>query len=86
VPWDQIVKGYEYEKDKLVLLKDEDFKRVDLKATPTIDIVDFVELAEINPMFSTSRISSSRSRAEAARITSCAGFPPKRRRPASPRS
>jgi len=51
VPWDQIVKGYEYEKDKFVVLKDEDFKRVDLEATSTIDIVDFVELAEINPMF-----------------------------------
>jgi len=32
VPWDQIVKGYEYEKDKFVVLKDEDFKRVDLEA------------------------------------------------------
>ncbi len=51
VPWDQIVKGYEYEKDKFVVLKDEDFKRVDLEATSTIDIVDFVELAEINPVF-----------------------------------
>src|SRR6266496_2154577 len=51
VPWDQIVKGYEYEKGKFVVLKDEDFKRVDLEATQTIDIVDFVELSEINPIF-----------------------------------
>ena len=51
VPWDQIVKGYEYEKDKFVVLKDEDFKRVDLEATDTIDIVDFVDLAEINPVY-----------------------------------
>lgn len=51
VPWDQIVKGYEYEKGKFVVLKDEDFKRVDLEATDTIDIVDFVNLNEINPMF-----------------------------------
>jgi DNA end-binding protein Ku len=51
VPWDQIVKGYEYEKDKYVILKDEDFKRVDLEATDTIDIVDFVDLAEINPVY-----------------------------------
>ena len=35
VPWDQIVKGYEYEKDKFVVLKDEDFKRVDLEAPST---------------------------------------------------
>lgn len=51
VPWDQIVKGYEYEKGKFVVLKDEDFKRVDLEATDTIDIVDFVDLTQINPIF-----------------------------------
>ena len=51
VPWDQIVKGYEYEKGKFVVLKDEDFRRVDLEATDTIDIIDFVDLAEINPIF-----------------------------------
>ena len=51
VPWDQIVKGYEYDKDKYVVLKDEDFKRVDLEATDTIDIVDFVDLAQINPVY-----------------------------------
>src|SRR3954470_16103454 len=51
VPWDQIVKGYEYEKGKFVVLKDEDFQRVDLEATDTIDIVDFVELTQINPIF-----------------------------------
>ncbi|MDB6095063.1 MAG: Ku domainn containing protein [Verrucomicrobia bacterium] len=51
VPWEQIVKGYEYEKGKFVVLKDDDFKRVDLEATDTIDIVDFVDLAEINPVY-----------------------------------
>jgi DNA end-binding protein Ku len=51
VAWDQIVKGYEYEKGKFVVLKDEDFKRVDIEATQTIDIVDFVNLAEVNPIF-----------------------------------
>jgi DNA end-binding protein Ku len=51
VPWPEIVKGYEYEKGKFVVLKDEDFKRVDLEATDTIDIVDFVDLAEINPIY-----------------------------------
>ena len=51
VPWDQIVKGYEYEKGKFVVLKDEDFKRVDIEATDTIDIVDFVALEQINPVF-----------------------------------
>jgi DNA end-binding protein Ku len=51
VPWDHIVKGYEYEKGKYVVLKDEDFKRVDLEATQTVDIIDFVELSEVDPMF-----------------------------------
>ncbi len=51
VPWNEIVKGYEYQKDKYVVLKDDDFKRIDLEATDTIDIIDFVELAQINPMY-----------------------------------
>jgi len=51
VPWDRIVKGYEYEKGKFVVLKDEDFKRVDLEATDTIDIMEFVALSQINPVF-----------------------------------
>lgn len=51
VPWDQIVKGYEYEKGKFVVLKDEDFRRVDIEATQTVDIMDFVQLSEVNPMY-----------------------------------
>ena len=51
VPWDDIVKGYEYEKGKYVILRDEDFQRVDLEATQTVDIQDFVDLEEIDPMF-----------------------------------
>jgi DNA end-binding protein Ku len=51
VPWDDIVKGYEYEKGKYVVLKDEDFQRVDLEATQTVDIQDFVHQEEIDPMF-----------------------------------
>src|SRR5216110_2059386 len=51
VPWDQIVKGYEYEKGKFVVLKDEDFQRVDIEATQTVDFQDFVDVDEIDPMF-----------------------------------
>ena len=51
VPWDQIVKGYEYEKEKFVVITEADFERVDVKATQTVDILDFVSQAEINPMF-----------------------------------
>src|SRR2546423_2691940 len=51
VPWDDIVKGYEYEKGKYVVLKDEDFQRVDLEATQTVDIQDFVDQQEIDPIY-----------------------------------
>src|SRR5260370_1721921 len=51
VRWDDIVKGYEYEEGKYVVLKDEDFQRVDLEATQTVDIQDFVDQKEIDPMF-----------------------------------
>ena len=51
VSWDQIVKGYEYEKGKYVVLKEEDFERIDLEATQTVDIQDFVDQEEIDPMF-----------------------------------
>jgi DNA end-binding protein Ku len=50
VPWEQIVKGYEYEKGKFVVLKDEDFARVDVEATQTVDILKFVALDEVNPL------------------------------------
>src|SRR5580692_4140039 len=50
VPWDKIVKGYEYEKGKFVVIKDEDFARVDVEATQTVDIINFVKLEEINPL------------------------------------
>jgi DNA end-binding protein Ku len=51
VSWDEIVKGYEYEKGRYVVLKEEDFERVDLEATQTVDIQDFVNQEEIDPMF-----------------------------------
>src|SRR5437868_4886904 len=51
VPWDEIVKGYEYEKGKFIVLKEEDFRRADIEATQSVDIMEFVELEEIDPMF-----------------------------------
>jgi DNA end-binding protein Ku len=50
VPWDQIVKGYEYEKGKFVILKDEDFARVDMEATHSVNIMNFVSLDQVNPL------------------------------------
>lgn len=51
VEWKDVVKGYEYEKDQYVVLSDEDFKRANVKASQTVDIVAFVPLAEIPPPF-----------------------------------
>jgi DNA end-binding protein Ku len=50
VPWDQIVKGYEYEKGKFVALKEEDFARVDVEATQTVDIINFVKIDDVDPL------------------------------------
>jgi DNA end-binding protein Ku len=51
VPWDQIVKGYEYQKGKFVVVTDEDFRQADVKATQTIEVFEFVHLSEIDPVF-----------------------------------
>ncbi|MDB6136349.1 MAG: Ku protein [Verrucomicrobiales bacterium] len=50
VPWENIVKGYEYEKGKYVVLKPEDFERVDIEATQSVVIQAFVSLDEVNPL------------------------------------
>jgi DNA end-binding protein Ku len=50
VDWDEIVRGYEYEKGEYVILTDEDFKRVNPEATQSVDIVEFVDQSEIDPM------------------------------------
>lgn len=49
VPWENIVKGYEYEKDQYVVLSDEDFRQANVKATQTIDIRAFVAADEVPP-------------------------------------
>ncbi|MFN2601220.1 MAG: Ku protein [Gemmatimonadaceae bacterium] len=51
VPWNEIVKGYEYEKGKFVVLTDQDFKAAALEASKTIDILDFVQQDEIDPRY-----------------------------------
>ncbi len=51
VPWDEIVKGYEYEKGQYVILTDEDFTKVNPEATQSVDILEFVELDKISPMY-----------------------------------
>ncbi|HYE61937.1 MAG TPA: Ku protein [Phycisphaerales bacterium] len=51
VPWDQIIKGYEYEDGQYVFLGDEDFKRAAVDATQTVSIEDFVDRDAIKYVF-----------------------------------
>jgi len=51
VPADQIVKGFEYERGRYIVLKDEDFEKVRIESTHSIDITDFVELEQVDPKF-----------------------------------
>jgi DNA end-binding protein Ku len=51
VPWDKIVKGYEFSDGNYVLLSDEELDRAQPELTKTIEIEKFVELTEIEPTF-----------------------------------
>ena len=51
VAWGDVVKGYEYKDDKYVVLSDEDFRRANPEASRTVDILAFVELADIEPQY-----------------------------------
>jgi DNA end-binding protein Ku len=50
VSYEHIVKGYEIEKDRYVVLTDEDFDAVPVESSRTIDIQQFVDLEEIDPI------------------------------------
>lgn len=51
VEYNDLVKGYEYGENQYVILKDEDFDNIPVKSTKSIDIVDFVKLEEIDPIY-----------------------------------
>jgi len=51
VPFEHIVKGYEYEKDKYVVLTDDDFDAVPVESSRAIDIVQFVDREQIDPLY-----------------------------------
>jgi DNA end-binding protein Ku len=51
VPWEDVVKGYEYADDKYVVLSEEDFRRANPEASKTVDIMAFVDLADIAPQY-----------------------------------
>jgi DNA end-binding protein Ku len=51
VDWNDIVKGYEYDKGQYVVLTDAELKAANVEATQTIEIVAFVDEDEIDPMY-----------------------------------
>jgi DNA end-binding protein Ku len=51
VPYEQIVKGYEMDEGHYVTLEKEDFKRANVEATQTVDIVGFIERESLAPFF-----------------------------------
>jgi len=51
VPWNEIVKGYEYEKGKFVVMTEDDFKAAAIEGSKSIDILDFVKEEEIDPRY-----------------------------------
>ncbi len=51
VPYEDIVKGYEITPERYVTIDPEELEALDPKATRTIDIEEFVELSEIDPIF-----------------------------------
>ncbi|HET6933452.1 MAG TPA: Ku protein [Candidatus Angelobacter sp.] len=47
----EIVKGYEYEKDKYVVIDDEEVKKVAPKTAKTMEVLEFVKTSEVDPIF-----------------------------------
>ena len=51
VPWDDIIKGYEYKKGEYVALSDADFAHANVEATQTISITEFVDASAVSPLY-----------------------------------
>jgi DNA end-binding protein Ku len=51
VPWNKVIKAFEFNNNNYVVLSDEDFKRAAPEATKSIDIENFVSVTEINPVY-----------------------------------
>jgi DNA end-binding protein Ku len=51
VPYEEIVKGYEITPDRYVTIDPEELDALDRKATKTVDIVEFVDISEIDPIY-----------------------------------
>src|SRR5437016_133383 len=51
VAWEDLVKGYEYEKGHFVVMTKEDFQAAAVEKTRTVDIIDFVKAEAIDDRF-----------------------------------
>ncbi len=51
VPSERIVKAYEYKKGKLVVMSDEDFEAAEIDRSKSLDIISFIDLAEVDPKY-----------------------------------
>ena len=51
VPYEQLVKGYELSPDRYVIVRPEELEAIEPKKTRTIDIEDFVEIDDIDPIY-----------------------------------
>ncbi len=51
VPWEDVVRAYEHEPGEYVVITDEELKAANVEATRSIDIIHFVDAAEIDPVF-----------------------------------
>ena len=74
VAWEDLVKGFEYEKGHFVVLTKDDFKTAALEKTKTIDILDFVDADEIDERYFDTPYYLSRPRAPIDRMR-CSGTP-----------
>jgi DNA end-binding protein Ku len=51
VPRSELVKGYEYEKDRYVVIDDEDIKKVAPKTAKVMEILEFVKATDVDPVY-----------------------------------
>lgn len=51
IPWDEIVKGYEYSSGEYVVISDEDLKKLNLNKSKSIEILHFINAEEIDTIY-----------------------------------
>lgn len=51
VPYEEVTKGYEYEPGRFVIMSEEDLDAIQIKSSRYIDIVDFIKIDEVDPIF-----------------------------------